>query len=213
MFSYFKDNIGTIVLLGLFLIIGAVLGVLCKPDSQGVYITFHYESGAELFALGRNTQSVKSIDVATLSDAEVSVLISKIEALNNTHKLGRRLRNLAKREEGPFRPIPVNLNIHFVDEQNVTGPVAKACRDTPLFGNALVAYEVAPPNASLVTAQGLMNIHAAREQLANCTSQERPLEHYNLWLSKQHVEQWLGASFEQNNILVKARIVLASITI
>ena len=211
--AYIKDNFGTIVLLILFFLLGASFGVFSIASDDGVYISVSYDNGNELITVGSSDASVKALDLSSLSSEETAVLASKIKSVSNNHLLGIELRELAKRSVGPFKPIPVQLNIHFIDEQFVSGPVAKACRNTPLWGNAMVVYELVSPIPQAVTTQGLMNVHATREQLANCNNSMADDGNYNLWLNKSHVERWLGSGFSDDSIVVNANIVVSNIAI
>jgi len=212
MIDYLKNHMGTIVFSAALLLAGLVLGLICKQNSNGIFISANYPGGKPVFAIGNSKANISEIDLNSLSLQDSLVLASKISTLDVNQKLSLELRDMAKSSSGPFAAIPVVITLHFTDEDKITGPVAKACRNTPIYGNALVAYAATGNQDSQIHVEGIMGLDASREKLsAVCNSTESGV--YDIWLSKKHVEEWLErpVDAQEENISVKANIVITSL--
>jgi hypothetical protein len=209
MFEIFKNNSGTVLLTVAFLIVGVIFGMTAKTNDDGVFVNARYPDGTAIFSIGRNQLKIGNIDIATLDKEDVNLLISKLKNVEASTELGSGLRDLVKKNIGPFKPIPVEINLIFDDEQGVDGPVTKACRDTPVFGNSVVAYEILKPANMRISQNAIMSISVDREQLANCGSSQQGV--VDVWVDKKYVERWVGVqNLEGRSISVRANVVAAS---
>lgn len=213
MIDYLKNHMGTIVFSAALLLAGLILGLICKQNASGIYISANYPGGKPIFAIGSSKASISEIDLNSLSLQDSLILASKISTLDVKQKLSLELRDMAKSSSGPFAAIPVVITLHFTDDDKITGPVAKACRNTPIYGNALVAYAATGNQNNNIQVGNIMGLNASREKLsAICNSTQNGV--YDVWLNKKHVEEWLErpVDAQKENISVKANIVITSLT-
>jgi hypothetical protein len=214
MIDYLKSHMGTIVLSTAILLVGLVLGLICKQNGSGIYISANYPGGEPIFVIGNSKTNVSDIEISSLSLPDSLILASKISTLDVKQKLSLELRDMAKKSKGPFAAIPVVITLHFTNENEIAGPVAKACRNTPIYGNALVAYAATGSQNSIIKVDNIMGLNASREKLsAACNSTESGV--YDVWLSKKHVEEWLERPIaaQDENMSVKANIIISGLNI
>lgn len=212
MLDYIKSHGGTIVFSLVLLILGVVLGLTIEEDGNGIYLSASYPQGGTIFVIGKNTENIADIDLKSLSDAETHILASKIKNLAVEDLLSHELREMAKKSDGPFVSIPVVVRLHLTNEVDLAGPVAKACKNTPVYGNALVAYEALGDQQHILSISGLMDIHVVSMQLSNCTMEKDG--YYDVWISKDYVAKWIQSSdLPESGISVRANIVVAGVGI
>ena len=213
MIDYLKSHMGTIVLSTALLLVGLVLGLICKQNGSGIYISANYPGGEPIFVIGNSKINVSEIKLNSLSLPDSLVLAAKISKLAVDQKLSLELRDMAKDSTGPFAAIPVEIALHFTNEALISGPVAKACKNTPIYGNALVAYAATGNQNSNFQVDGLMGFNASREKLStDCNSTKNKV--YDVWLSREHVERWLGpVNAQEDNISLKANIIVSGLNI
>ena len=212
MVDYIKKHIGTIVFVLVVFVLGVTLGITAQEGEDGLYLSASYPQGGTIFAVGENTENIADIDLNSLSEADTLVLAYKIRKLTVNDRLSVELREMAKKSDGPFASIPVVVRLHLTDEVDLSGPVAKACKNTPVFGNALVAYEALQDQEHAFPISGLMNIHVVSRQLSNCSVESDGF--YDVWISKEYVKKWIrSADLPESGISVKASIIVASIGI
>jgi len=210
MFEIIKNNAGTVVLTLAFLVVGLIFGISAKTNDDGIFVNARYPDGTTIFSIGRNQIKIGNLDIGSLTKEDVSLLISKLKTVDANTELGSGLRELVKKSAGPFRPIPVEINLIFDDEQGVDGPTTKACRDTPVFGNSVVAYEILKPSNMRISNNEIMSISVDREQLAHCGSAQQGV--VDVWVDKKRVERWVGVqNLEGRSISVKANVVASSL--
>lgn len=210
MIDFLKTHSVTIVLSLILLVIGIVLGLIIKEGDNGIYITASYPQGGTFFVIGKNREDIANTDLKSLDNAQASVLASKIKDLGVDDALSKALREMAKKSDGPFATIPVVIRLHLSND--LSGPVAKACKNTPVYGNSLVAYEVVGNGERPVSVAGLLDIHVVALQFSNCTSGNDG--YYDVWISKDYVEKWIhSANVTDADLSVKANIVVADIGI
>lgn len=213
MLDYIKDHIGVILVSFILFVMGILLGLLCKEDDKGIVFSANYpDNGGKLFALGRTTTSISNFNFTSFSNAESHILISKIKQLPIENNISVQLREMVKRSKGPFAKIPVNINLRFISDSNLSGPVAQACSNTPVYQNPVVAYDLQSNTNNFQKIEGIMSLHAVWEHqnLSDCELTSNNL--YDVWVSKEHVESWIGPIDPQlTNLLVKANIVVSSL--
>jgi hypothetical protein len=210
MIEYLKTHSGTIVSVLVVFVLGVVLGITTKADSNGVYFSASYPQGGSIFVIGKNTDNITKLDIRSLNEGKTLVLASKIKNLAADDLLSSQLRSMANKGEGPFAAIPVVVRLHLTDA--VAGPVAKACQNSPVFGNSLVAYEAMPDQDRDFPIRGMMSINVLLGQLTGCPSNSDA--YYDVWVSKEYVKKWIQlADLPESDISVKASIVVAGIGI
>jgi hypothetical protein len=210
MFDYIKAHSGIVVSVLVVFVFGVVLGITSKADSDGVYFSANYPQGGTIFVIGKNTHNIAKLDLKSLNEAKTQVLASKIKNLATNDLLSSQLRDMANKGEGPFAAIPVVVRLHLTDE--IAGPVAKACQNSPVFGNALVAYEAMQDQEHVFPIRGMMGINVLLGQLTDCSPDSDAF--YDVWISKEYVKKWIqSAELPESGISVKASIVVAGIGI
>jgi hypothetical protein len=210
MFEYMKAHSGIVVSVLVVFVFGVILGITSKADSDGVYFSASYPQGGSIFVIGKNTDNIAKLDLKSLNEAKTQVLASKIKSLAANDVLSSQLRDMANKGEGPFAAIPVVVRLHLTDE--AAGPVAKACQNSPVFGNALVAYEAMQDQEHVFPIRGMMGINVLLGQLTDCTQDSDAF--YDVWVSKEYVKKWIqSAELPESGISVKASIVVAGIGI
>lgn len=199
---------GTIIISGVMCVVGLILGLTVKESENGIYFSANYPiNGGNIFTVGKTTTTITDIDLTTFNDTQSLILISKIKQLTSTSGLAVKLRNMVKESDGPFAKIPVNINLHFTSDAKV-----KACKNTPIFSNPLVAYELDTSPGPAINIKGIMSFRPMweQQQLSNCALSSNNT--YDIWINKSHVEKWLGPLDPQlTNLSVKANIVASSI--
>ncbi len=212
MLEYIKTHSGTIVFVLVVFVLGVILGITAQEDGDGIYFSASYPQGGTIFVIGKNTENIANLDLKSLSEANTLVLATKIKNLTVGDLLSSELREMAKKSDGPFASIPVVVRLHLTDEVDLAGPVAKACKNTPVFGNALVAYEALQDQEHVFPISGLMDIHVVSRQLSNCSLNSNG--YYDVWISKNYVKKWIqSAELPESGISVKASIIVAGIGI
>ena len=210
MLDYFKEHIGAVALVVISFVIGIAGGVSAQENEEGVYLSINYPDGGMMFALGKNTQTVSNLDFDTLPPDQINDVISKIKSSNIDSEFGSKVRELANNGDGPFAPISIDLDVHLVgDDPYVMGPVAKACLNSRILGNALVAYEWTDGHNA--PQKALMDIHPVRkEQSCNSPNSNR----YSLWLNRSYAENTLGISPGHGDTLsIKANMIVSILSI
>lgn len=211
MFEYMQEHLGPILISSVLFVVGIMLGLICKVGDRGIFFVVSYPEGGEVLSIGTTTTNLSDIDLAKFGDAESHILIEKIRSLSVEGNVSRLLRDMVKESEGPFAKIPVRINLHFTDDNNISGPVAKACGNTPIYNNPVVAYDL-EEKLSDAQIEGIMSLHAywKHQNLSDCASENS--DSYNVWVNKEHVESWLGPIDPLlTSILVKANIVVSSL--
>ena len=212
MTEYIKEHMGVILVTGLLFVVGITIGLICKEDGKGIFFSLNYpNSGGSMFAIGRTTTNISGIDLTTISEAESHILIEKLSKLSIKNHISHELREMVKESKGPFAKIPVDINLHFTNDSKISGPVAKACRNTPIYNNPVVAYDLKENADDTYKIEGIMSLLAFWEQtkLSDCAVEKSAV--YDVWISKEHVESWLGPIDSlSTSILVKANIVVSS---
>ena len=212
MSDYIKEHMGVVLVAGLLFVVGITLGLICKEDGKGIFFSVNYPSGGSMFAIGRTTTNVSGIDLTTISEAEAHSLIEKLSKLPVKGHISNELREMVRDSVGPFARIPVDINLHFTNDSKISGPVAIACSNTPIYKNPVIAYDLKENPGETYQIKGIMSLHAVwdNQKFSDC-----PLENsgfYDVWISKEYVETWLGPIDPLlTNILVKANIVASSI--
>lgn len=211
MIDFFKQHMGSISLSVVFLVVGLVLGFTMKEGNDGVYISANYPSGEKMFVLGKNSStSISHLNLAELSNTDANALYSKISVLNSNDLLGEKLRQMAREGNGPFQSIPVTINLHLTDEEKVSGPVAKACKNSPVFNNPLVAYQAKDSENKNIDIKGLLGLNVAWEHISDCDPNETGV--YDVWASSDYIKSWVKSSeFSAQVITVKAKMIIGSI--
>lgn len=210
MIEYLKSHSGTIGFALVVFVLGVILGITTKADSNGIYFSANYPQGGTIFVIGKNTDNIAKLDLKSLSEAKALVLASKIKNLAAGDVLSSQLRAMANKGEGPFAAIPVVVRLHLTDE--VAGPVAKACQNSPVFGNSLVAYEAMTDQQRDFPISGMMGINVLLGQLTDCPANTDAF--YDVWVSKEYVKKWIQLTeLPETGISVKASIVVAGIGI
>lgn len=211
---FLKDNFGKIVLsLGL-LVLGIFIGIICKSDGKGVFVSAYFPDGQPIFVIGKHKTTISDIKLGQLKQDEVKLLVEKIQKLDPSQPISSELRTMVKSALGPFILIPVNVKLHFIEEENINGIVAKACKNTPVFKNTIIAYDTFENQEKFFDKKkGIMKLHALWEEHSNCdTTAENEI--YDVWMSKKYAESWFGAIDTQDaSISVKAKITLSGLTI
>ena len=192
-------------------IVGIALGFQLKEDQQGAYLVGHYPDGTPIFILGSRTAPWEALNIAEMNPVDSNALFSILEGLPAESTLGSRLRRVALDGNGPFNAIPVSVNIHLVDESVIRGPIAKACKNSVLFENPIMAYAVASRSEQndTIPVKGLLKIQVQSEYFSECNSSNEIPE---IWASKAYIEKWIKAeSLENNSITVKAKMIISTI--
>lgn len=212
MFEYIKDKSATLLLSGVFLIIGIVLGFIVDEGKDGVYLSANYSSGEKMFTFGKNSSEILGIDLQLLNKSEGVLLSSKIKNLSTTSSLGQSLRKIAKNGDGPFAPIQVRIKINLITEENVNGPIARACKNSPLFKNPLIAYNAKDNEGNDILIKGILGLNIAIEHISDCDSHNG--EDYEIWASKEYIKGWIKSdNFSGSLINANARMVVANIVL
>lgn len=212
MIEYLKANAGTVIISGALFSIGIILGVICQEDENGIYLTANYSDGTSIFRFGKTKENISDIDLMTMSEVDSHILTDKLKELSANNHISRQLRDMVKNSEGPFERIPVDLVLHFANDNRLTGNVSKACKDTPIYNNSIVAYEIDNNTGIQYQTTGIMGLKPMWEQqmLSKCTHGNSNA--FDIWVSREHVENWLGPINQQtNSIIVKANIVASSL--
>lgn len=213
MSEFIKKHMVAIVISGSLFAVGIMLGLICKENERAIYVSVSYPNdGGSMFVIGRTTTSISSTDLTKISEAEAHMLIEKLSKLSATNHISSELREMVKESEGPFAKIPVDINLHFTSDSKISGPVARACKNTPIYKNPVVAYELKANTGDTYEAKGLMSLHAfwEHQKLSDCASSKSGT--YDIWVSKEHVESWLEEPINPKltNISIKANIVVSS---
>ena len=212
MSDYIKEHMGVVLVAGLLFVVGITLGLICKEDGKGIFFSVNYPGGGSMFAIGRTTTNVSGIDLTTISEAEAHTLIVKLSKLPVKGHISNELREMVRDSVGPFARIPVDINLHFTNDSKISGPVAIACSNTPIYKNPVIAYDLKENPGETYQIKGIMSLHAVwdNQKFSDC-----PLANsgfYDVWISKEYVETWLGPIDPLlTSILVKANIVASSI--
>ena len=203
----------SILLLVVTFIIGVTLGFNIDADKGGIYLSVSYEDGTKMFEIGNRSNKVGDLDLNNLNTSDIQILLSEVEGLSADNGLGKKLREMAIKGSGPFLPIPISVDIHLVDENRIQGPVAKACKNSPLYGNPILAYEATSPNNSntAIKVKGLLGLTVIWEHVSVCNSQKNIME---IWASKAYVSNWIAESeFSDSTVSVKARMIVSNLGI
>ena len=216
MSDYIKEHMGVILVTGLLFVVGITLGLICKEDGKGIFFSVNYPSGGSIFAIGRTTTNVSGIDLTTISEAEAHSLIEKLSKLPVKGHISNELREMVRDSVGPFARIPVDINLHFTNDSKISGPVAIACRNTPVYKNPVIAYDLKDNPGETFQIKGIMSLHAVwdNQKFSDCplANSDAYSGFYDVWISKEYVETWLGPIDPLlTNILVKANIVASGI--
>ena len=97
------------------------------------------------------------------------------------------------------------------DEVSVQGPIAKTCKNSPLYENPILAYGATSrdPQNSNIPVKGLLGIDVIREHISDCNSMDSIPE---IWASKAYVKDWIkSGNFDGNSVTVKAKMVVSSV--
>lgn len=216
MSDYIKEHMGLILVTGLLFVVGIMLGLICREDGKGIFLSVNYPNGGTMFAIGRTTANISGIDLTAISEAESHILIEKLGKLPAKGHISNELREMVRDSVGPFERIPVDINLHFTTDSKLSGPVAIACRNTPIYKNSVIAYGLKENTGEAYKIDGLMSLHAVWDNQKNS---DCPLENgdvyrdfYDVWISKDYVESWLGGPIDPllTNIFVKANIIASS---
>lgn len=208
--KYFKINIMPVLFSLIFLLIGIIFGVFINEEKNGVYFSFRYLSGENFFVLGKTYPELSGLDLRHLNDSEVALLASKINKLSVTSRLGRSLRKIVQSGEGPFAPIGVQVKINLVTEEGVRGPIARACQNSPIFKNPLIAYKATDKHGNNLLIKGILGLNIAVQHILDCDQKKG--ENYEIWASKDYVEKWIESeNFSDSLISANAKMVVANI--
>lgn len=216
MTEYIKEHMGAILVTGLLFVVGITIGLICKEDGKGIFFSVNYpDSGGSMFAIGRTTTNISGIDLTTISEAEAHILIEKLSNLPVKGHISNELREMVRDSVGPFARIPVDINLHFTNDSKISGPVAIACRNTPVYKNPVIAYELKDNTGETYQIKGIMSLHAVwdNQKTSDCPlNSDAYSDFYDVWVSKEYVESWLGGPIDPllTNILVKANVVASS---
>lgn len=193
------------------LVVGVALGFQLKENKQGIYLTVKYPDGTPMFQLGKSVLQLSDVNLEKLEQNEILSLLSKLESLPVKSKLGNRLRRIALDGDGPFTPISISVNVHLLDEASVQGPIAKTCKNSPLYENPILMYGATSldPQDSNIPVKGLLDIDVIGEHVSDCDSTESIPE---IWASKAYVKDWIkSGNFDGNSVTVKAKMVVSSV--
>lgn len=211
--DFIRGNIGVIVISSFMFVVGIVVGLICEGDENGLFFSAGYpNNGGEMLTIGRTTINLTDVDLVAMSEAEQHTLLEKLNALTVDNHISVELREMVKKSMGPFKRVPVEINLHFTDDSKITGKVARACKDTPIYNNPVVAYDLKENTDATYKVKGIMSLHAywEHQNLTECNSNDNG--NYDIWVSKKHVESWIGPIDPQDtNIIVKANIVVSSL--
>ena len=212
MLNYIKSNMGTIVVIAGVFIFGMLVGLYCNANDDGIYVSANYPNDVEIFTIGKNEINLTDMDLSQLSEADGKVIASKMQNMDMKNPLSMELREMAKKSNGPFKPIPVDVNLHFVNDRRIDGPIAKACKDTPIYGNAIVFYKVKDNESANSRKNGLVSMQAIWQEVADCRL-SADNNSYDLWVNKEYIEKWIGPIDTNNKITVEAKIIVSDLSI
>ncbi len=214
MINYIKSNLGTIAVIAGVFIFGMLVGLYCNANDDGIYVSANYPNDVEIFTIGKNEINLTDMDLSQLSEADGKVIASKMQNMDMKNPLSMELREMAKKSNGPFEPIPVNVNLHFVNDNEIHGQMAKACKGTPIYGNRIIFHKV-KDNVSAniyIRKYGVVGIQAMREEVADCRL-SADNNSYDLWVDKEYIKKWMGSVDADNKITVEGRIVISDLSI
>ena len=212
MINYIKSNLGTIAVIGVFFVFGMLVGLYCNANDDGIYVSANYPNGVEVFTIGKNEINLTDMDLSLLSEADSKVIASKMQNMDMDKPLSMELREMAKKSNGPFKPIPVDINLHFVNDRRIDGPIAKACKDTPIYGNVIIFYKVKDNESANNRKNGLVSMQAIWQEVADCRL-NADKNSYDLWVNKEYIEKWIGPIDTNNKITVEAKIIVSDLSI
>lgn len=212
MINYIKSNLGTIAVIAGVFIFGMLVGLYCNANDDGIYVSANYPNDVEIFTIGKNEINLTDMDLSQLSEADGKVIASKMQNMDMKNPLSMELREMAKKSNGPFQPIPVVVNLHFVNDRRIDGPIAKACKDTPIYGNAIVFYKVKDNESANSRKNGLVSMQAIWQEVADCRL-SADNNSYDLWVNKEYIEKWIGPIDTNNKITVEAKIIVSDLSI
>jgi len=213
MLDFIKDHSGPVLFAVALFIVAFILGIMSKSNGDGIFITLEYPGGN--FSLGEPTLKIADIDLARIGGEDSVLLVAKLGDLSVTNQISEQLREMVKDSKGPFAKRPVHMKLHVMSKPNykVSGPVAMACRNTPIFDRPVLAYGINTNTGTPSEVEGMLKLHPVWEvsdQLSNCSSDNDDV--YDVWVSKQHVEGWIVGSIgeQESTLLVDANVVASS---
>jgi len=212
MINYIKSNLGTIAVIAGVFIFGMLVGLYCNANDDGIYVSANYPNDVEIFTIGRNEIDLTDMDFSQLSEADGKVIASKMQNMDMKNPLSMELREMAKKSNGPFKPIAVNVNLHFVNDRRIDGPIARACKDTPIYGNVIIFYKVKDNESANSRKNGLVSMQAIWQEVADCRL-SADNNSYDLWVNKEYIEKWIGPIDTNNKITVEAKIIVSDLSI
>ena len=212
MINYIKSNLGTIAVIAGVFIFGMLVGLYCNANDDGIYVSANYPNDVEIFTIGKNEINLTDMDLSQLSEADGKVIASKMQNMDMKNPLSMELREMAKKSNGPFKPIPVDINLHFVNDRRIDGPIAKACKDTPIYGNVIIFYKVKDNESANTRKNGLVSMQAIWQEVADCRL-SADNNSYDLWVNKEYIEKWIGPIDTNNKITVEAKIIVSDLSI
>lgn len=211
MYEYIKNYFAIIVFSGLFFLMGLAIGLTAQEDGHGIYFSANYPDGHQAFVIGKNIVDVETLDIQGLDDMQSTILASKISGIGGECPLGQALRNMAKKNSGPFHSITVDVRMHLTDDDKVAGPAVKACKNTPIYGNSFIAYQVRglstnKPNAIKLT--------AVWEEISGCAEASHAGDPLDVWVNRKYIENHMGPIDANASVIqAKANIYIADLSI
>ena len=212
MINYIKSNLGTIAVIAGVFIFGMLVGLYCNANDDGIYVSANYPNDVEIFTIGKNEINLADMDLSQLSEADGKVIASKMQNMDMKNPLSMELREMAKKSNGPFKPISVDVNLHFVNDRRIDGPIARACKDTPIYGNVIIFYKVKDNESANSRKNGLVSMQAIWQEVADCRL-SADNNSYDLWVNKEYIEKWIGPIDTNNKITVEAKIIVSDLSI
>lgn len=193
-----KEYLGQMLLCAAFFVFGAVTVLLVKPDEKGIYMVISW-MGNEVFALGKNTLTLSSLDLNNLSETNSKILASELEKLLPDHVLSKYLIELSSRRRGPFKPVDLKqIQVIFVDDtESVHGQLAMACRESAIFGRRAYLYDITSPRPEVVVnGKHLKDFYVEVEQddFSECTNPSGGGS--AVWVDRKAAKEWLGLNDE-----------------
>jgi len=195
------------------LVVGIALGFQLKEDKNGVYLFGQYPDGTSMFKLGNSSVQLAELELQDLEQRDIYSLLSKLETLPVKSRLGSSLRRIALDGSGPFIAIPISVKINLVDEASIQGPIAKACKNSPVYENPILAYQAISTDSlqTTIPVKGLLGINVRWEHISDCKNSGGIPE---IWASKAYVRSWINSGdFNDSSITVKAKMIVSSIGI
>ncbi len=180
--GYLKTHQKILVPATLALIIGFVVGVVAKPGGKGIFVEL---AG---FRLGVPELKLNDIDLGSLKDDEISILIDKISEVPPETKFGMKVRDLAAQAEKGgrgkvFENIKLDEKYVFLNDDDLGKGFASVCDRSPLKGKLLIAIK------DESSGKGVLTVRAVETRFEGCDSSE---DTNKVWVNEKYVGGWCG---------------------